>query len=146
MNHRTVSVAEGLLVLCVGPFLAASCLAWWLIGNRDEPSGEDQWFSIAFAEDNSRLVGIVGLLIAAGVALALHRWPSPWRAPVRTPLTRSALCGAYLGLVLRGATSKVTGANIGTGVLVMASPAVLVVFIMAMRRVVRLMHGLRAAA
>lgn len=135
-------MAEGLLVLCVGPLVAASCLAWWLIGNRDEPSGEDRWFSVAFAEDNSRLVGTVGLLIAAGVALALHRWPSP----VRTSLARSALCGAYLGLVLRGATSKVTGANIGTGILVMASPAVLVVFAMAMSRVVRLMHGLRAAA
>jgi hypothetical protein len=146
VNPRTVSVAEGLFVLCAGPLVAASCLTWWLIGIQDEPLGEDQWFSIGFAEENSLLIGTVGLLAVALVALALRGWPQPWRAPVLVPLAISAFCGAYLGLFFRGATSKVTGANIGTGILVLVSPAVLVMLTWAVYRVVRLVHGLRAAA
>ena len=146
MNPRTVSIAEGLFVLCVGPFVAASCLTWWLVGNRDEPFGEDQWFSIGFAEENSRFVGLLGVLAAALVGLALRGWPQPWRAPVLGPLAVSALCGAHFGLLLRGATSKVIGANIGAGILVLVSPAILVMLTWAVYRVVRLVHGVRAAA
>lgn len=147
MNPRTVSVAEGLLVLCVGPFVAAACLTWWLLGNLDEsPTAEDQLFSAEFADESSLIIGVIGLLAATTVAVALRGWPQPWRTPVSAPLALSGVSGAYLGLFLRTATAKVTGANIGGGILILVSPVILVVLARAVSRVVRLVHGLQASA
>ena len=102
---------------------AAVLLSWWIIGNVDEPGGDDYVWRFRFGEDHPTALGLLGVGLAAGVAADLTRswWPRYGSSSLH-PVVLALIAGCIVGWGVRIFTAAVGGANIGAGLMLMFAP------------------------
>ena len=100
---------------------AVPVVVWWLVGDlsRIEPGGSDQIISFrGFDQGVEMAVGVVALVVLTVASLVL--WISCARRLDRGwfgLLARLVAAGALLAVLVRIATAKTSGANIGGGMI-----------------------------
>jgi class 3 adenylate cyclase len=100
-------------------------LVWFGMGQRAEDGGDMTFFRPP-PVPRALEVAAALLVAAALVREAVRLWRRPRRSPARlVAWGAAALLGAYVGFTLRVLSSLTAGANIGGGLLLLASPFVL---------------------
>jgi hypothetical protein len=127
MRRAHLVIAWAVLVVC------APLATWWVVGDVDEPGGQDHMFEPVHVPAGLELtVGIGASTLAVGSLLVLasprgRRLARRTDAVVAGPLVAA---GVFLGFGYRVVTAAVGGANIGGGLVMLfgmvALPAALV--------------------
>ena len=108
------------------PSVAAALLGWWLVGDVSERGGEDQLFQVSLAQDHSGLLGLLGVVLAAIVAIELRTRHGEWFRDRAATVALAAVGGVLVGAGLNVVTAKVNGANIGGALVLYVGPFVVV--------------------
>jgi hypothetical protein len=140
---RAAGVAVRLVLV---PLVGLALITWWLVGDVSEPGGEDVIVRFEAAERNATTLGLLGLL--AAVAWAVD-WVTSWHRSIAWQaaswLTAAGIGAGFLtGAGLRVVTARVGGANIGGGMVILASPpaflTLLVITVVLSLRIARRPH------
>ena len=110
--------------LVVAPFVGFGLLGWWLVGDVSEPGGEDFIVQLPLAQRNSVSLGLVGLAFVVGWCadfVVVWRRSEP-AAQAFWLSTIAVSAGVLAGAAMRVVTARVGGANIGGGMVILASP------------------------
>jgi hypothetical protein len=111
--------------LVLAPLVAFALLGWWLVGDVSEPGGDDFILQLPFAERHAVALGLAGLVVATGWAVDFarvwlrfqHRNQALWLSGI------GVNAGVLAGIGMRVVTARVGGANIGGGLVILATPA-----------------------
>lgn len=124
----------------MGLVAASPGVAWFWAGRLSEPElnpavADYAWRPWRALLEHESLVGAVstGVALAAALALiAMRRRVGGWAAaPVLATTLALAVLGAWAGVGYRVITAPVVGANIGAGLVILATPALVVVELVA---------------
>ena len=124
----------------MGLVAASPGATWFWAGRLSEPElnpavADYAWRPWRALLEHESLVGAVstGVALAAALALiAMRRRVGGWAAaPVLATTLALAVLGAWAGVGYRVITAPVVGANIGAGLVILATPALVVVELVA---------------
>ncbi len=124
----------------MGLVAASPGVAWFWAGRLSEPElnpavADYAWRPWRALLEHESLVGAVstGVALAAALALiAMRRRVGGWAAaPVLATTLALAVLGAWAGVGYQVITAPVVGANIGAGLVILATPALVVVELVA---------------
>ena len=99
-------------------------ITWWLTGDQSEAGGADPILHLSQRGDVSLAIGVVGFVVAMLMAPRVWnavRAANNARAAMKASVAAAAL-GVFLGWSLRVLSALTNGANIGGGMIELASP------------------------
>jgi len=111
--------------------VAASAVAWWLVGDLGRPTDDDFIFRWWFGERNASTIAVCGLAAALLATPPLVGLSKSIGVYVLLPTSLALLAGITVGVGLRLVTARSSGANIGGALVSVVGPFVAIALLVA---------------